>query len=285
MYRYTPIMGDDGWVDKPNADRVVVFFHGRGGHRDRPNLIEEAQKIAGALKCSILMVEYRGFGDVKGRPTEQLLRMDGVMAVKYAVVKLRAKEIILWGQSLGTGVAAQVAADLETMDENGKMEFTTIKSNDNWIVQGLVLEAPYISMPHAFADFWMFRWPLFFLRRDQRVRLGAKMLTDTFHTKLWLNQSSVPVLFLHALDDGVIPHGHTDHLMEHITMPDSLSYRIFQHYKPETGGHNHLPRAPKFGETLRQFAEACFAFPYRPSPREKIKFMRKVQKPNKQRAV
>ncbi len=84
----------------------------------------------------VLMVGYRGFGN-PGKPSEDGLYNDA----RAAIDELRArgvpeKALVIYGESLGTGVAVQMATEFEA--------------------SGLILESPYTSIPDVGAD----RYPL-----------------------------------------------------------------------------------------------------------------------------
>jgi abhydrolase domain-containing protein 12 len=64
-----------------------------------------------ALECNILAIDYRGFGDSTGTPSEKGLIDDGRAIWDY-VTKRGGQEVILMGQSLGTGVVAGLAGEL-----------------------------------------------------------------------------------------------------------------------------------------------------------------------------
>lgn len=66
------------------------------------------------LGANVLTIDYRGFGDSGGNPTEEGLGRDARAAWNWLLDEgAKPSDIILMGQSLGTGVAALLAANLE----------------------------------------------------------------------------------------------------------------------------------------------------------------------------
>jgi len=158
----------------PDGARTVVHFHGNGetigegGYR--------AQELV-TRGLGVVLVEYRGYGVSKGNsPTEE-----GLYADAEAVLDGLSKEgigpdrIVLFGLSLGTGVASEMA-------RRGKCA-------------SLVMMAPYTSIPKLAARLV----PLLPLPTSLIVR-------DRFDTLSKAPQIHVPTLVIHGTDDEIIPH-------------------------------------------------------------------------------
>ncbi len=90
----------------PNGDITLVAFHGNGGHRGHRLGILRALNATGA---GVLMPDYRGYGENAGAPTERGLYLDGEAAVAWARREVGGR-LVLLGQSLGGGVATELAA-------------------------------------------------------------------------------------------------------------------------------------------------------------------------------
>ena len=103
------------------------------------NRRELCQKLRHELKFDVFSFDYRGFGDSTGEPSEEGLVRDA--RVLYDFLRHLTdgrRNIYIWGQSLGSAVACQLATQL---------------SNDK-ILRGLVLEAPFINIQQAFQTHW-----------------------------------------------------------------------------------------------------------------------------------
>jgi fermentation-respiration switch protein FrsA (DUF1100 family) len=148
---------------------TVVFFQGNAGHLGYRNYKVRPWLDAG---YGVLMVGYRGFGN-PGSPSEEGFYSDSRAAIE-ALNKLGVpdKAMVFYGESLGTGVAVQMATEYEAA--------------------GLILESPYTSVPDVGAN----RYPLVpvhFLLRDQFDSLSK--IKDV-HT---------PLLLMHGEIDQVVP--------------------------------------------------------------------------------
>ena len=111
------------WHIPPRGDRPVwLYFHGNGGAlRYRVDRFRELTAHGEGL----VALSYRGYAGSTGRPTEAGLIADARAAYDFAVKRYGADRIVLWGESLGSGVALALAAERP--------------------VARIVLEAPFLS--------------------------------------------------------------------------------------------------------------------------------------------
>ena len=158
------------WYRAPEPGRVILlYFHGNGGgllnRRDRARLLTRDGR-------GLLLVSYRGYPGSTGRPTEAGLGLDARTAYAWLRQRFPPERIVLYGESLGTGVAVGLAAE--------------------HAVAGLILDAPFTSAADVAAGlFWYL--PVRLLMRDQyrsAERIGAVR---------------APLLVLHGGRDGVVP--------------------------------------------------------------------------------
>jgi uncharacterized protein len=162
------------WHIAPRGDQpVVLYFHGNGGalHYRADRFRELTQDGTGLVALS-----YRGYGGSSGRPSEDGLIEDVRAAYAFAVQRHPAARLVLWGESLGTGVAIAIAAE---------------KAADKRVTH-LVLEAPFASAVSVAASVYPFV-PVRFLMKDQ------------FRSDLRIRNIKVPVLIVHGDRDTVIP--------------------------------------------------------------------------------
>jgi hypothetical protein len=158
---------------------TVVVFHGNAG--DRAGSWDKFRAIAG-WGHGLLLADYRGYGGNPGRPSEA-----GLLADARAVLDWLAQQgtpparVALYGESLGSGVAAAMAAERK--------------------VAGVLLEAPFTSV----AD----------LAQQQYWYVPARQLVrDRFDTRARLPQVAAPILILHGDRDPAIPVSHGAALAE-----------------------------------------------------------------------
>jgi uncharacterized protein len=172
------------WHVPPRDGRPVVLdFHGNGGairyrvHRYR-SLIDAG--------FGIVAVSYRGYGGSSGQPSEDGLIADATATYDFAKTHYPAEGFVLWGESLGTGVAVALAA---------------VKP-----AARLVLEAPFSSAVDIAAAAYPFvpvRW----------------LMKDQFRSDLRIPNVKAPVLIVHGERDDVIPIASGERLYSLIAAP------------------------------------------------------------------
>jgi len=151
---------------EPDAP-TVVFFHGNGS--DRSDFIQMGERLH-RLGWGVVLVSYPGYSGNPGEPTEESLM--ATARATLAALGHPAGGVLVWGHSLGSGVAARMAGE--------------------GLVQGLILEAPYTAIPDVAAGMF----PIF------PVKLLAR---DRFDTLSLVPAIKVPVLIFHAERDPVVP--------------------------------------------------------------------------------
>ena len=155
---------------------VVIYFQGNGGGLD---LRAERFKKLTAGGAGLLALNYRGYGGSEGKPDEAGIILDAKAAYDFAVARYGASRIVLWGESLGTGVAVALAAEQP--------------------VARVILESPYTSIVDVAASIYWF----------VPVRL---LLTDTFRSDERIAKVTVPVLVVHGERDTIVRIGFGERL-------------------------------------------------------------------------
>ena len=158
---YAPAQGD-----KP----TILFFHGNAGE-----ITGRSERFAYYQRAGygVMFLSYRGYGESTGGPSETGLNHDADAAYDWLIKRnISAAKIILVGESLGTGVAVQLAARKP--------------------VAAMALEAPFTSTADvARLSYWWL--PVGLLMKDQ------------FRSIDYLKDIHVPLLFMHGTDDRLIP--------------------------------------------------------------------------------
>lgn len=160
------------WIPTEGAKFTFIAFHGNAGnitHR------AYAYQFLRQLPANVLAVEYRGYGRSEGSPNEAGLYRDTDAGYEY-LVKARGIDpdtIISYGQSLGTTVAAHLAAERP--------------------VGGVVLEAPLPSLSIAAREFMWYLPGLSLLAHGQ------------FETIKRVQETSAPILIVQCKHDPVLP--------------------------------------------------------------------------------
>ncbi len=149
---------------------VVVYYHGNQGN------IERYAKFAANFTkfgYEVWMEDYPGFGKSTGERTERKMYEQALQVQKMAAGKYGRDSVILYGKSLGTGIAAYVAA--------------------NSLNQRLILETPYYSIPSLFACY-------------APIYPTEKMSNYKIPQNQFLADVKYPITIFHGTNDGVIPY-------------------------------------------------------------------------------
>ena len=120
----------------------------------------------------LVALSFRGYAGSTGSPSEQGLLLDAAAAYAFTKPRYAADRIVVWGFSLGTGVAVAVASEHPI----GK----------------LILEAPYTSTVDVAASLL----PI--------VPVGL-LMRDQFHSDRRIGEVKVPLLIMHGENDPAIP--------------------------------------------------------------------------------
>lgn len=153
-----------------NSDKTLLFLHGNAGSLE--NRIEKLNHF-GNMKLNFLIVAWRGFNGNKGKPTEKGLYEDARSAIKWLNSKgITEKSIIIYGESLGTGVAIEIS------------------QNKNFA--GVILEAPFTSMTDVGKDKYPFL-PV------------SLLLKDKYESDKKIKNVKNPILVMHGKVDNIVP--------------------------------------------------------------------------------
>jgi uncharacterized protein len=159
------------WEAKPASGQpTLLYFHGNAG-----SLAGRAERIRRFANdgLGVLMLAYRGYGGSEGLPSEAAIVADAQLAHDYLVRGgTQPSQIVAYGESLGTGVAVQLAASRQ--------------------VGGVILDAPYTAL----AAIGQERYPFI------PVRL---FLTDRFASDQHIAHVRAPILIMHGDRDRTIP--------------------------------------------------------------------------------
>jgi fermentation-respiration switch protein FrsA (DUF1100 family) len=150
--------------------KTIIFFHGNAGNlRNRNYKLNELSKF----DINFLIVAYRGFSGNEGKPSEQVLYKDAKSTLNWLKIKgVKEKNLILYGESLGTAVAIETA--------------------QNKHLAGIILESPFTSMVELAQKYY----PI----------LPVKyLLKDKYETIKKLPNISSPLLVLHGKLDTIVP--------------------------------------------------------------------------------
>ena len=188
------------YINAPDA-KTVVFFHGNAS-----NIGGRAQKLRTLIDAgyNVAIVGYRGFGGNPGAPSEKGLFLDSRAVIDYLRTDkhIPINHMIFYGESLGTGVATQMATDYPN-------------------IAGLILEVPFYSA----LSLAKMRYPMV---------IGLDVLmSDPYRSDLRMPTLTMPKLFLVAGKDMVIPPIQARHLYQIAPEPKQM-------VEFPDGAHNNL---------------------------------------------
>jgi uncharacterized protein len=179
-----------GWFVSRTAEPsfTVIVFNGNAGNRAMRASLGDALVRRG---MAVLLFDYRGFGGNPGTPTEAGLRLDARAAREYIASRPAAerRRIVYFGESLGTGVAAALAADNPPT--------------------ALILRSPFVSMVEVGQHHYGFvpvQW----------------LLRDRYATGDLIGRVRVPLLIIAGDQDRIVPIAQSRRLFERANQPKSM---------------------------------------------------------------
>ena len=192
-----------------NINKTILVLHGNTGH-----IGHRVKKFKPFIEkgYGLLLLEYRGYGENLGKPTEEGLIKDGYAALKYLFNQnISPKNIILYGESLGTGIATKLSTDIA--------------------FNATILEAPFTSIADvAQSHYWIFpsKW----------------LVLDRFNSIGIIKKIKSPLLVIHGNKDKIIDIKFGKKIFNYAPKPKERIF-ILQ------AGHNNLFEFNIFEKILR----------------------------------
>lgn len=174
------------WYQKPKTphNKIILYFHGNAG-----NFSEREHKFQSFVKnkLGVLAISYRGYPGSEGSPSELGLIKDADAALVFLLDQgYKPKDIIFYGESLGSGVAIQLAARINPA--------------------AVILESPFSSIANvAKKTYWFVPVNL--------------ILKDKFESIKYVSNITAPVLIIHGTADQVVPYSEGKKLFDAIISP------------------------------------------------------------------
>jgi len=178
---------------------VILYLHGNGGAL-RYRVERFTRLITDGI--GIVAVEYRGYGGSSGSPSERGLIADAEAGYAFAAAHYPAQQIVVWGESLGSGVAVALAAEKP--------------------VGRVILEAPFTSAAAVAAKHYWY----------VPVKL---LMSDQFHSDARIGKVTAPLLILHGAKDQTVPYAMGEHLFDIANKPKHIVRFL-------DGGHEDLDK-------------------------------------------
>ncbi|EGN98128.1 hypothetical protein SERLA73DRAFT_91363 [Serpula lacrymans var. lacrymans S7.3] len=196
---------------------TVLFFHGNGATRALSLRVHYYSAFSSRLHANVLAIDYRGFGDSEGTPSEKGLANDARAAWDWLISQgAKPENVLIIGHSLGTAVATKLAVDLSESNVNYKgvvlmSPFSSIRSLvDTYYILGLFpVMMPLTMIPHVPGKPW------FSLHKHivcVFVDLYKNFLIHDFDTLSVVHKIKASILILHADNDWDISFTHSEDL-------------------------------------------------------------------------
>jgi alpha-beta hydrolase superfamily lysophospholipase len=201
------------WYHLPSKDGMpmVIYLHGNSGHLGKREL---KYKELIDMGYGLVAISWRGFGKSESEPSEEGLYNDARASVAFLKeLGFKTEETIIIGESLGSGLAVKMATENQ--------------------FKGVFLITPYTSISDRAQEIYWY------------LPVSA-LIQDNFKNLELIDQIHAPLLIVHGTEDDIIPHSHSEQLMEKALEPKRL---IIYPSK----GHNNLDTRELYNEMTKYF--------------------------------
>ncbi len=165
---------------------IVIYFHG-----NRENINHYAEFAGNFTRNSyeVWMPDYPGFGKSTGRLSEQAMYDEALQVYKLARTKYKPEQIIIYGKSVGNGIAAQLASVRDC--------------------RKLIMETPYYSLTSLTRIlFWMYPVDM--------------LLHFKFPVHEYLTKVTAPISIIHGTKDRVTFYQNAERLRDVLKPTDEF---------------------------------------------------------------
>ncbi|XP_028251574.1 monoacylglycerol lipase ABHD12-like [Parambassis ranga] len=223
---------------------VIIYLHGNVGTRainHRVGLV----KVLSTVGYHVLSLDYRGFGDSTGEPSEAGLTSDALYLYHWAKKHSKGSLVCVWGHSLGSGVATNAAVKIQ---EQGSA------------VDALILEAPYTRIGEVVAKHPLAKMYIFLPGFESLLWNILERINISFDNNKNLQVLTSPLLILHSEDDNVVPYHMGQKLYQtSLQAKKKLSTHAqveMISFNADLGfSHSHIYLAPDLSAVVRKFIE------------------------------
>ena len=161
----------------------------------------------------VFVIDYRGYGKSTGNRTEALLHEDALLAYQYLSKQYNESEIVIYGRSLGTGLACQLASKVKPKE--------------------LILETPY----HNFREM---------LSERLMILPTKKIFRYSFNSMDFIGKITCPVFIFHGTSDNVVPIEYGQKLAEF------GNKELLKFFTIENGQHNNLSEFSQYNNLMKE---------------------------------
>ena len=204
-----------GWLVKGEGTPAPLVIYFGGNAEEVSWLVDLAHQFAG---WSLLLVNFRGYGESEGKPGEKELLEDGLVIHDYAKRRpeVNPERIVAMGRSLGSGVAVHLAG--------------------HRLLRGVILVSPYDSIVEV-------------AKRHYPFLPVSLMLRHRFDSLALASRNEAPLLCLVATEDRIIPAAHSRALF------DAWRGTKTWHEVPRSD-HDSISGEPEYWRSIAEFLKA-----------------------------
>ena len=162
-----------GWFIPGTDDRTILWFHGNAGNVS--HRVDNLYELHAKIGLNVFIFDYRGYGKSEGQPSEKGTYIDGEAAIEYVRSRedVDDQKLVLFGRSLGCGVATEIAIRHDAY--------------------ALILESPFTSI-------------LAMAKKTHPFLSKIGLLTNTrYDTLAKVENVTVPIMVLHGDRDDTCP--------------------------------------------------------------------------------
>lgn len=194
--------------DAVRGSPTILFLHGNAATRAFNARVQHYQAYSSRLHANVLAIDYRGFAESSGAPSEDGLVRDARAAWEWLISQgAKGEDILIVGHSLGTGVGARLAAEL---------------SDEGVNYRGVVLMSPFSSIEEVLKTYNVFgAVPL--MKPLSMIPYAANVVTwaliHKFDTISVISRIKGEVTIAHAENDWDIPYTHSETLFNAFLEP------------------------------------------------------------------
>lgn len=184
------IPSDDNQIKSSRPTKIIVYFHGNA--EDVGYSYELLVKMSVTYKCSVLAVEYPGYGIYRTESADAETLMINAQLVMQFLIEVQhyaEKDIILIGRSMGSGPACQLAVQYPS-------------------ISALILLSPYTSLKQAV--------------KTLLGTLASLIVRERFENIKLIEKVRCPTLIIHGQADEVIHESHAIALHQNCGGPSKL---------------------------------------------------------------
>ncbi|NER84322.1 MAG: alpha/beta hydrolase [Leptolyngbya sp. SIO1D8] len=194
----------------PQSKGVILYFHGNAGSLAGWGQVGRAFTTLG---YDVLIPDYRGYGKSSGKLSQAALFSDAKLCYDYLKGRYPAEDIIIYGRSIGTGVASHLASEVS--------------------FRFLILETPFYSLSQ--------------IARSYFPVLPVNLLIRyPFESHKYLSSVDTPIYIFHGLKDEIVAYASGKKLEE------SLAGKNVEMITIPHGNHNNLAQFEKYWEGLKR---------------------------------